>query len=171
MVGLVMAEWLVPAYDAMWPWLELHLSYAENAGFLIFLVGLLLLTAIIAGSYPAFYITSFEPISILKGKLKFGGTNWFTRVLLCGQFIISILAIIFAVAFSGNAEYQREYDLGFSTTGVISAWLNADNSFNTYRDALATNRDIKVIAGTKNHIANSFYNDPVKYESIIKEVD
>ncbi len=171
LVGLMMAEWLVPAYDTMWSWLELDLSYSENAGFLIFLVGLLFLTAIIAGGYPAFYITSFEPVNILKGKQKFGGTNWFTRVLLCGQFIISIVAIIFAVAFTRNAEYQRNYDLGFSTTGVISAWINNEGEFNTYRDALSSNRDIKMIAGTRNHIANSYYNDPVKYESLVREVD
>ena len=171
LVGLLMAEWLVPAYDSMWPWLELHLSYSENAGFLLFLVGLLFLTAIIAGSYPAFYITSFEPVSILKGTQKFGGTNWFTRVLLGLQFFISMLAIIFAVAFYDNAEYQKKYDLGFATTGIISTWVNNEGDFNTYRDALASNKDIKAIAGTKNHIATSFYNDPVKYETTEREVD
>ncbi|MFM7859301.1 MAG: ABC transporter permease, partial [Flammeovirgaceae bacterium] len=92
LAGLLMAEWMVPAYDNLWPWLELHLSYTENAGFLIFLFILLIITAIIAGSYPAFYITSFEPVSILKGKARFGGTNWFTRILLGGQFVISLLA-------------------------------------------------------------------------------
>jgi len=48
LAGLLMAEWLVPAYDSLWPWLELNLSYTENAGFLLFLVALLLMTAIIA---------------------------------------------------------------------------------------------------------------------------
>jgi heme/copper-type cytochrome/quinol oxidase subunit 1 len=70
-----MADWLVPAYDSLWPWLELKLSYTENAGFILFLVGLLVATAIIAGSYPSFYITSYEPVSILKGTAKFGGIN------------------------------------------------------------------------------------------------
>ena len=171
LAGLLMAEWLVPAYDNLWPWLELKLSYTENAGFLIFLILLLVSTAVIAGSYPAFYITSFEPVSILKGKARFGGTNWFTRFLLGGQFVISLLAIIMGVAFYNNGQYQREYDLGFAKSGVISAWVNNESGFNTYRDALASNKDIELIAGTRHHVANSWYNDPVKYESVEREVD
>lgn len=171
LAGLLLAEWLVPAYDNMWAWLDLKLSYTENAGFLIFLALLLVITAIIAGSYPAFYITSFEPVSILKGKAKFGGTNWFTRILLGGQFVISLLAIIMGVAFFQNGEYQKNYDLGFATHGVISAWVNNEGGYNTYRDALASNKDIELIAGTRHHVANGWYNDPVKYESIEHEVD
>ncbi len=170
-VGLLMAELLVPAYDSMWNWLELDLNYSNNAGFFVFLFGLLFFTAIVAGSYPAFYITSFEPISILKDKLKFGGTNWFTRILLGLQFFISLLAIVFAVAFYRNAEYQKNYDLGFTTNSVISAFIKDEGEFNVYRDALISNRDIKVIAGTKNHIATNFYNDPIKFGSVEKEVD
>ncbi|MBX2898415.1 MAG: ABC transporter permease [Cyclobacteriaceae bacterium] len=170
-VGLLMAEWLVPAYDSLWSWLELKLVYTDNIGFILFLFLLLMITAIIAGGYPAFYVTSFEPVSILKGKARFGGTNWFTQVLLCGQFSISLLSIIMGVAFYRNGEYQRQYDLGFATSGVISVWVNNENSFTTYRDALAVNPDIELIAGTRHHIANSWYNDPVKYETLEREVD
>lgn len=169
--GLIIAEWLVPAYDSLWPWLELKLSYAENIGFLLFLGALLLMTALIAGGYPSFYVTSFEPVTILKGKAKFGGTNWFTRILLGGQFVISLLSIIMGVAFYRNGEYQKDYDLGFATHGAISVWVNNEGAYNTYRDALSTNKDIDMIAGTRHHIANSWNNDPVKYESLEREVD
>lgn len=169
--GLIMAEWLVPAYDSLWPWLELTLSYSENMGFLLFLFALLLLTALIAGGYPSLYVTSFEPVSILKGKAKFGGTNWFTRILLGGQFVISLLSIIMGVAFYRNGEYQKEYDLGFAKHGVISVWVNNEGAYNTYRDALSTNKDIELIAGTRHHVANAWYSDPVKYESVEREVD
>jgi putative ABC transport system permease protein len=171
LAGLLMAEMLVPAYDSLWSWLALDLNYRENAGFLLFLVGLLVATAVIAGSYPSLYVTSFEPVSILKGKAKFGGTNWFTRILLGGQFVISLTLIIFGFAFYQNGKYQQDYDLGYATHGVISVWVNNEGAYNTYRDALASDKDIEVIAGTKDHIATSFYNDPVKYESIVKEMD
>ena len=79
---------------------------------------MLVFTAILAGSYPAFYVSKFEPVSILKGKLKFGGTNYFTRILLGLQFAISLIAIVSAIGFIQNARYQREYDLGFDITWI-----------------------------------------------------
>ncbi|MGC4021680.1 MAG: ABC transporter permease [Cyclobacteriaceae bacterium] len=171
MAGMLIAEWLVPAYDSLWPWLELKLSYTQNIGFIGFLALLLTATALVAGGYPSVYVTSFEPVSILKGKAKFGGTNWFTRILLGGQFVISLLAIIMGVAFYNNGQYQKNYDLGFATHGVISTWVNNEGAFNTYRDAISSNKDIELVAGTKHHVANSWYNDPVKYGSLEKEVD
>jgi putative ABC transport system permease protein len=171
LAGLVIAEFLVPAYDNLWNWLELDLSYTDNAGFLLFLVGLLLLTAVVAGGYSAFYITSFEPINILKGKTKFGGTSWLTRTLLGAQFSISILTIIFAIGFYRNAQYQKNYDLGYFTSGVISVDVGSEGSFNTYRDALSGNPDIVHIAGTRNHIGNSFFQSSVRWGAEERVVD
>jgi len=170
--GLLMAEFLVPAYDSLWVFIDLDLNYADNAGFLLFLASLLFLTAIIAGSYPSFYITSFEPVSILKGKAKFGGTSWFTRILLGGQIMISLTMIISGLAFYRNGQFQQDYDLGYARHGVISTYVNNEGAFNTYRDAIATNKDIELIAGTQNNIINfSWYSNPVKYEAISKEID
>ena len=128
--GLLLAEVLVPAYNNLWPGIKLSISYTENIFFFIFLSLLLVFTAIIAGIYPAFYITSFKPVSILKGTLKFGGTNWFTRTLLTLQFAISLLCIISGVAYIRNAAYQRDYDLGYTKNGVIIASVNSENEFN-----------------------------------------
>jgi ABC-type antimicrobial peptide transport system permease subunit len=85
--------------------------------------------------------------------------------------VISLLAIIMGVAFYQNGNYQRDYDLGFATHGVISAWVNNEGAFNTYRDALASNKDIEVIAGSRHHVPFNFYNDPVKFGALEKEVD
>jgi putative ABC transport system permease protein len=169
--GLLLAEALVPAYDSLWSWLDLKLTYSENIGFLLFLFVLLLTTAVIAGGYPSFYITSFEPVSILKGTARFGGTSWFTRVLLGGQFVISLLCIIMAIAFYQNSRFQKNYDLGFATSGAISVWVNNESGFNTFRDAISGNKDIEVIAGTKHHVGNAWFSDPVQYESLEREVD
>ena len=170
-IGLLIAEWMVPAYDSLWGFLNFDFHYADHLEFLLFLVGLLIATALLAGSYPAFYITSFEPVSILKGNARFGGTSWFTRFLLGGQFFISLLSIIMGVAFYENGKYQKNYDLGFNTYGVISCWVNSENDYNALRNALSDNKDIMAMAGTKHHVANSWYNDPIKFESLEREVD
>lgn len=171
LTGLLLAEFVVPAYDNLWTWLELDLNYSNNIGFLFFLAGLLLFTALVAGGYAAFYITSFEPISILKGKAKFGGTSWLTRLLLGAQYSISILTIIFAIGFYHNAHYQKNYDLGYYTTGVISVTIQNESEFNAYRDVLSGNPDILEIAGTKNHLINAFTWTSVKHGTQEEQVD
>jgi putative ABC transport system permease protein len=169
--GLIFAEFLVPAFDNLWTWMELDLNYADNLPFLLFLAGLLLFTALVAGGYAAFYVTSFEPIAILKEKTKFGGAGYLTRFLLGMQFAIAILTIIFAIGFYYNAKYQKAYDLGYYTSGVISVDVGNESGFNTYRDALAGNNDIIDIAGTKHHLLWAFTFTTVKHESQERQVD
>src|SRR5688500_17512682 len=124
LAGLLFAEFLTQGWNSMWEYMRITPLYVDNPQFLAFLGGVLIFTGLLAGAYPAFYISHFEPISILKGKLKFGGTNHFTRVLLGLQFAISLMAIVSAIAFLQNAQYQKEYDLGFDVKGSVVAWLN-----------------------------------------------
>lgn len=170
-VGLLLAEVIIPAYSALWPFLKLEVNYSENLGFLFFLIGLLFLTALIAGSYPALYVTSHEPVSILKDKIKLRGTNWFTRILLGLTLTISLLAVIFALAFYNNAEYQKDFNLGYTTSGIIAVDLENPRDYNVLKNALSSNPDIQIIAGTKDHIARSVYSHAVKFGTLEKEVD
>ena len=94
LLGMLLAEIFVPAYDSLWPELSLSINYSDNLGLIGFLTGLLLFTALAAGAYPAFYVSAFNPVSIFRGEQKLGGTNQLIRVLLTFQFAISITAII-----------------------------------------------------------------------------
>lgn len=170
-VGLLLAEFLVPAYNSLWPGIKLTLHYTENILFFAFLILLLVSTAFIAGIYPAIYITSFKPVSILKGTLKFGGTNWFTRTLLTFQFAISLLCMISAVAYIRNAAYQRDYNLGYSKDGVIVADVSNENEFLSFRNLLLMNKDIKVVAGSRHHVSDKYYKEPVKFENTEHQVE
>ncbi|HZY77934.1 MAG TPA: ABC transporter permease [Cyclobacteriaceae bacterium] len=161
--GLLIAEILVPAYNSLWPGIKLVISYTDNITFFVFLGALLLFTAVLAGMYPAFYITSFKPVAILKGKMKFGGTNWFTRTLLTFQFSISLLCMIMGVAFIRNASYQRDYDIGYAKDGIIKVNVAGQQEFETYRNLLRNNSDIVAIGGSKGHVSDKFYKVPLKF--------
>jgi putative ABC transport system permease protein len=170
-LGLFLGEVLLGSWNALWEEMELTSHYLDNPGFMVFVIGILLFTALLAGGYPAFYISHFEPVSILKGKLKFGGTNFFTRILLALQYSISLLAIIFAIAFYQNSVYQRNFDIGFNPNNVIIAYVDSQTEFETYRNALLANKDINMIAGSQHSINSAGYNDPIKFESKQLEVD
>ena len=171
-LGLVLAEYiLIPAFNNLWPELKLTANYIEDTGFLVFTISTLLLTGLLAGSYPAFYISKFQPISILKGKLKFGGNNWMTYTLLTLQFVISLTGVICSLAFTDNARFQRDFDLGFDRKGAVFTYVNGRSEYETYRNALLQNPDIEMIAGSQHHVVSSFYNDPIKSETKEIEVD
>ncbi len=171
LVGLFFADLLVRGWNSLWQYFQLTPHYLDNPSFLFFLIGILVFTAVVAGSYPAFYVSKFEPVRILKGKLEFGGTNYFTRSLLGLQFSISLLSIVSAIGFIQNANYQRNYDLGFDIRGSILVPVNDQSQFETYRNALQSNPAILSIAGAKSGVFSNRANDPVKWESTEVEVD
>ena len=169
--GLLFAEVLVPAYNKMWPFLNIELGYLRNIQFFGFLFVLLILTGIIAGSYPAFYVTGFRPASILRGTLKYGGTSRFTQVLLSFQFAVSLIAVISGILFAQNAEYQKNYDVGFEGDEILFAYVVDEEGHNAFRNELQGYSKIKEISGSRHNIASNWYMDPVKFGAQEVDVD
>ena len=169
-VGTALAEWvLIPAFNQLWPELKITVDYIGHPGFTIFLVCTLIFTGILAGSYPAFYISKFEATTILKGTQKFGGANFFTLFLLGMQLLISLVGIVSSFAFVGNAQFQADFDMGFDKKGVVFTYVANRSEYETYRNLLLENRDIISIAGSKHHFYSSAFNDPIKHED--KEIE
>ncbi len=168
---LIENVFLMPAFNKLWPDFNLTADYFGRPNFLIFIIITLIFTSLLAGGYPAFYISKFQPTSILKGTLKFGGTNYFTRTLLCLQFAISLAGIVCSFAFTDNATFQRDFDMGFARKGIVFTNVSGRSEFETYRNVLAENPDIISITGTQNHLYRSGFNDPIKHEDKEIEVD
>ena len=165
LVGLIISVYFVPAYSAMWPFLEIKLNLIENADLVLFLLGLLLFAALIAGSYPAFYISSFQPTTILRGRVRFSGTNSLTRILLTLQFAISLLAVIAGFVFTQNAQFQAEYDMGYDLDQTVIAYVKNEQGYQKMVNQLQGYDQIKEIAGSANSIRASWYTDPIRYNN------
>jgi putative ABC transport system permease protein len=156
-VSLFLAKYFVARWDAMWPGIELSISYRDNTALLVAISLLMMVTALLAGGYPAFYISAFRPIEILKGNTRFGSANLLTKSLLVFQFSISLAAVIFALAFYFNARFQKEFDLGYSYQSVIQVPIDNPAQFDPLKNALSTQPMIRSVGGSQHHIYSSSY--------------
>ena len=170
-IGLVLAEYLTDGWNSMWGGIEIGIHYRDNIPFFIVLFVLMVFTALLSGGYPAFYVSAFKPIQILRGTTRFGGANWLTKSLLVFQFSISLAAVIFALAFYFNSKFQKEYDLGYSWRSVIQVPIEPAQ-YDQLKNELAANPSIQSIGGSQHHIYTSSYKASAKNEKQKeKEID
>lgn len=88
------------------------------------LLGVALLAGVIAGSYPAFVLSSFRALNILKGVFSGSGHAALRKALVVFQFSISVVLVICALVVSNQIEYMRNKDLGFDKHNVFYVGLN-----------------------------------------------
>lgn len=110
-VGLL--QLLMPAYNGV---LGYKLPpFWNNSWFYIFIVSVIAVVGLLAGSYPALLLSSFSPIESLKGKLKVGKSGtFFRKALVVFQFGVSVLLIIGVVVVINQMKYVRNSNLGFN---------------------------------------------------------
>lgn len=98
-----------------------------DASFWVSLGLLTLLTGFISGSYPALYLSSFNPVRVFKGSLKFSsGALWFRKGLVVFQFVLSIVLIIGTIVISKQVNYVQSINLGYDRENLIYIPLEGD---------------------------------------------
>jgi putative ABC transport system permease protein len=118
-LSLVMIYALLPVFNNFAN-KELSFNYVINPTVIFSLLGIVLLAGVVGGSYPAFYLSSFNPIQVLKGKLAArGGSAVFRKVLVVIQFGISIFMLISTLIVYDQLKFLRTKDLGFKKEQVI----------------------------------------------------
>lgn len=123
-ISLILIYALLPGFNAL---ANKHLpfSYVMQPLVIWSLLGVVLFTGVIGGSYPAFYLSGFNPVSVLKGKLASkGGTVVFRKVLVVSQFAISIFMLISTLIVYDQLQFLRNKDLGFDKERVIRLSLS-----------------------------------------------
>lgn len=98
-----------------------------NSWFWISGIGFILLTGIIAGSYPAFYLSSFKPASVLKGSIK--GAHALVsprKMLVVLQFTFAIILIICTIIVKHQIQYGQERDAGYKKDNLLYTFMQGD---------------------------------------------
>ncbi|MBA4054036.1 MAG: hypothetical protein C0490_04925, partial [Marivirga sp.] len=95
--------------------------------FWLTLGSLTLLTGLVSGSYPALYLSSFSPVRVFKGSLKFSSSaQWLRKGLVVFQFVLSILLIIGTMVVTKQVNYIQSINLGYDRENLIYIPLEGD---------------------------------------------
>jgi len=99
----------------------------DNPIFWVLVISFSLFTGLISGSYPAFYLSAFEPLKVLKGSFKMGkGASIPRQVLVTLQFTVSIALIIGTIVVFQQIEHAKNRPVGYDKTGIIQFFNNAE---------------------------------------------
>src|SRR5207342_2639379 len=100
----------------------------QNPEFWMLCLGFALFTGLLSGSYPAFYLSRFEPIKVLKGAFKGSRYNSIPRqVLVVLQFTVSLSLIIGTIIVYRQIMYARNRPSGYTRAGLITLPINTDD--------------------------------------------
>src|SRR5258705_8926864 len=120
LIFAVCIAWLLLPYFNQLAGKTIHVNLLFQPFMLISFVSLILAVGLLAGSYPAFFLSAFQPVDVLKGKLSKGFKgSWLRNALVVFQFAISIMLIIGTIVIYNQLTYIRNKDIGFNRNQVL----------------------------------------------------
>ena len=127
-LAILIAELGLPFFNTITD-REIQLLAGDPTLVLIGLLGLSILTGLLAGIYPAFVMAAYTPVTALKSNfLKTGEKGLFRKVLVTGQFAITITLLIVMAFIYRQVNFMMEKDLGFNIDQVLTISMNDDLS-------------------------------------------
>jgi putative ABC transport system permease protein len=128
---------------------ELEMNLVQNKFLFLGLVGITLMTGALAGSYPALFLSSFEPDRILKGTLSAKKTGARTasirKVLVVFQFVLTIILIISTTTVYRKMSFIKNQNLGFDKEYLIYTQLRSEGNLWDQYDAQKTWQNYKTL--------------------------
>ncbi len=125
-VALILVELLFPFYSELVNY-NLNVFRFFNPAHIVGLIVIIVIVGVGAGSYPAFYLSSFPPARILQGTVKHGKDRVFSRnLLVILQFVISITLIICTILINSQLKYMKNKALGFDKENMVIIPLTSD---------------------------------------------
>jgi ABC-type antimicrobial peptide transport system permease subunit len=157
-LALILAWLLLPAFNQVAD-KKIVAPYAEPFFWLAGL-GFTLLTGLLAGSYPAFYLSAFHPVSTLKGTFRVGRLAALPRkALVVVQFTVSVTLIMCTLIVHKQIQHAKNRPVGYSRDGLITMWFKSDEmrkQYEVFRNELLSAGVVTAVAQSESPVTNAF---------------
>ncbi|RYC68909.1 ABC transporter permease [Spirosoma sordidisoli] len=167
--GLLITElFLIPLFNDIMT-MTISLNVGQNGTLWVFLIGLLLFTAVVSGAYPALYVSAFRPTVVFAGKLKFSDRRTVARVLLVGQFALAFIAVIIGVALTHAGKQWQNIDWGYTPDNALVLRLTDSTQYTILKNELGQLPNVRAVSGAQSHVGESMNSQSVWVGGIEKQ--
>ena len=155
-LGLLLATFTLPIFNNFTQ-SRLDIDFTSLPLY-VFLTILFVITVLLAGSFPALYITRFNIIETISGKFKGKQVSFFQKGLTIFQLVTSIALLIVVTFMQKQVNYLTSYDLGFDSGGVVyvEGRSNFENQFESFKIELSKEPTIIDVARKENSMTDRF---------------
>ncbi len=154
LIAIIIVELLLPGYNSF-TGKNITPSFLVEMKLLGFIVAVSFVVGLLSGIYPAFILSAFKPLRVLKGVLKSGAKSVKARkVLVVVQFSISISLIIGSLIVFSQLKFLRNAELGFKKDHIINIVRVGDlfNNYEAFRQQLLSHKDIEFVTGAEDYL-------------------
>jgi putative ABC transport system permease protein len=154
-ISIIILIILIPSFNMLaGKAFDLHIIHSPVV--LLTLLAVVLVVGIFGGSYPAFFLSRFSPVVVLKGEITQGSAgSIFRKILVVIQFAVSVIMIICTLVVFKQINFLKNKDQGFDQANVLSLQLNDRNTIRKYpllKESLLENQNIKYVTSTNSPI-------------------
>ena len=132
---------------------DLKISFYEHPLWIECMIGLIIIVGLLSGSYPAWILSGFRPIEVLKMKIRLSGSNFFTKSLVTLQFVVSSALIISTLIIIKQLRYMQQKNPGFDKENVMvidaSGMEKTKDIYSSLKNELQSEPSIKGMASAE----------------------
>jgi putative ABC transport system permease protein len=166
-LAVALIELLLPSYNLL---VDKNISVDYTNGWIWFTaISLILVIGLFTGSYPAFYLSGFQPVKVLKGKINSAkGGSIPRKVLVVLQFATSIALIIGTVVIYQQIQHVKNRDMGYDRENLIQIWSNneLETNFQTVREELVRTGAVKSACKSNSPVTSIFSSNEIKWQGM-----
>lgn len=151
-LAMVIIALLLPMFNQI-AQKSLTLSTFMNGSSILGIAGVCLITALLAGSYPALYLSSIQAGRVLKGRLAGAASNvQLRRILVIGQFALSIILIVSSLVIYRQLDYVQKRDVGYEKSNLIFMEMRGEmrSKYNLLKERLIATPGITSVCAASN---------------------